>query len=86
MLWRGAACSILSLPRSDCLCVNAVQEFPDSTNRAGIGRNIIGKSGNGLVKITHKVYYEVIDYTKMLQDAKKRNRIFFDKLNLVDNR
>lgn len=35
---------------------------------------------------THKVYYEVIDYTKMLQDAKKRNRIFFDKLNLVDNR
>jgi len=38
------------------------------------------------VKFTHKVYYEVIDYTKMLQDAKKRNRIFFDKLNLVDNR
>jgi hypothetical protein len=35
---------------------------------------------------THKVYYEVIDYTKMLQDAKKRNRIFFDKLNLVSNR
>lgn len=35
---------------------------------------------------THKVYYEVIDYTKMLQDAKKRNRIFFDKLNLADNR
>lgn len=33
----------------------------------------------------HKVYYEVIDYTKMLSDAKKRNRIFFDKLNLVDN-
>src|SRR3546814_5806143 len=23
---------------------------------------------------THKVYYEVIDYTKMLQDARKRNR------------
>jgi hypothetical protein len=35
---------------------------------------------------THKVYYEVIDYTKMLQDAKKRNRIFFEKLNLVSNR
>lgn len=34
----------------------------------------------------HKVYYEVMDYTKMLGDAKKRNRIFFDKLNLVDNR
>jgi hypothetical protein len=33
----------------------------------------------------HKVYYEVIDYTKMLSDATKRNRIFFDKLNLVDN-
>jgi Histidine kinase-, DNA gyrase B-, and HSP90-like ATPase len=34
----------------------------------------------------HKVYYEVIDYTKMLSDATKRNRIFFDKLNLVENR
>jgi hypothetical protein len=33
----------------------------------------------------HKVYYEVIDYTKMLADAVKRNRLFFDKLNLVDN-
>jgi len=26
------------------------------------------------------VYYEVIDYTKMLQDAKSGTRIFFDKL------
>jgi hypothetical protein len=34
----------------------------------------------------HKVYYEVMDYTKMLSDATKRNRIFFEKLNLVDNR
>ncbi|RWQ22724.1 hypothetical protein [Mesorhizobium sp.] len=34
----------------------------------------------------HRVYYEVMDYGKMLSDAKKRNRIFFDKLNLVDNR
>ncbi|MDA9435688.1 hypothetical protein XH88_28630 [Bradyrhizobium sp. CCBAU 51627] len=30
-------------------------------------------------------YYEVIDYTKMLRDAKNRNRIFFEKLNLVSN-
>ena len=30
------------------------------------------------------VYYEVIDYNKMLRDATKRNRIFFDKLNVVD--
>lgn len=36
--------------------------------------------------MNHKVYFEVIDYTKMLSDATKRNRIFFDKLNLVDNR
>jgi hypothetical protein len=36
--------------------------------------------------INHRVYYEVMDYTKMLSDATKRNRIFFDKLNLVDNR
>ncbi len=34
----------------------------------------------------HRVYYEVMDYTKLLSDATKRNRIFFDKLNLVDNR
>ena len=27
-------------------------------------------------------YYEVISYTKLLGDAKKRNRILFDKLNL----
>ncbi|MDA9450764.1 MULTISPECIES: ATP-binding protein [unclassified Bradyrhizobium] len=30
-------------------------------------------------------YYEVIDYTKMLRDAKNRNRVFFEKLNLVNN-
>ena len=34
----------------------------------------------------YRVYYEVMDYGKMLSDAVKRNRIFFDKLNLVDNR
>lgn len=33
---------------------------------------------------THGVYFEVFDYNKMLRDAKKRNRIFFDKLNLVN--
>lgn len=27
-------------------------------------------------------YYEVVSYTKLLADAKKRNRILFDKLNL----
>jgi hypothetical protein len=32
---------------------------------------------------TYGVYYELIDYAKMLQDAKKRNRIFFEKLNLL---
>lgn len=34
----------------------------------------------------HRVHYEVMDYGKMLSDAKKRNRIFFDKLDLVGNR
>jgi hypothetical protein len=33
----------------------------------------------------HGVYFEVIDYNKMLRDATKRNRIFFDKLNLVSD-
>ncbi|WP_316192058.1 hypothetical protein [Bradyrhizobium sp. SZCCHNRI3018] len=32
---------------------------------------------------TYQAYYEVIDYNKLLSDAKKRNRIFFDKLNLL---
>jgi hypothetical protein len=31
-------------------------------------------------------YYEVIDYNKMLRDAKKRNRIFFQKLNIPQTR
>lgn len=35
--------------------------------------------------VNYKVYYEVVDYTKMLSDATKRNQHFFDKLNLVDN-
>ncbi|MGE0295001.1 MAG: ATP-binding protein [Hyphomonadaceae bacterium] len=30
-------------------------------------------------------YYEIVDYTKMLRDAKNRNRIFFEKLNVVNN-
>ncbi len=30
-----------------------------------------------------KAYYEVISYQKMLDDAKKRNRILFEKLNIV---
>lgn len=32
---------------------------------------------------TYSAYYEVIDYNKLLGDAKKRNRIFFDKLNVL---
>ena len=31
----------------------------------------------------HSVYYEVIDYGKLLSDSKRRNRIFFDRLNLM---
>jgi hypothetical protein len=29
-----------------------------------------------------RAYYEVISYAKLLDDAKKRNRILFDKLNV----
>jgi hypothetical protein len=32
---------------------------------------------------TRRVYYEVIDYNKLLREAEKRNRIFFDKLNIL---
>lgn len=41
--------------------------------------------GNGYFNF-HKdsrAYYEVIDYDKLLADGKKRNRIFFDKLNIA---
>jgi hypothetical protein len=34
---------------------------------------------------TRNVFYEVIDYNKLLREAEKRNRIFFDKLNIVEN-
>lgn len=30
----------------------------------------------------YQIYYEVIDYGKIVSDAKKRNRIFFDRLNI----
>lgn len=33
---------------------------------------------------TYAAYYEVIDYNKLLGDAKKRNRIFFEKINLLN--
>lgn len=32
------------------------------------------------------IYYEVIDYNKLLRDARKRNRVFFDRLNILGNR
>jgi hypothetical protein len=32
------------------------------------------------------VYYEVTDYNKLLRDAKQRNKIFFEKLNILGNR
>jgi hypothetical protein len=34
---------------------------------------------------TYAAYYEVIDYNKLLGDAEKRNRIFFDKINLLNS-
>jgi hypothetical protein len=34
----------------------------------------------------YNVYYEVVDYNKLLRDSQKRNRIFFDKLNILGNR
>lgn len=31
----------------------------------------------------HGVYYEVIDYGKLLSDSRRRNRIFFERLNIL---
>jgi len=33
-----------------------------------------------------RIFFEVIDYNKLLRDAKKRNRIFFDTLNIMGQR
>ena len=30
----------------------------------------------------YHVYTEILDYQKVIQDAKKRNEVFFDKFNL----
>jgi hypothetical protein len=30
------------------------------------------------------IYFEVIDYGRLLSDAKRRNRVFFERLNLMD--
>lgn len=42
------------------------------------GLSFYGYHGN------HGIYYEVIDYGRLLSDAKKRNRVFFERLNLMD--
>jgi hypothetical protein len=34
----------------------------------------------------YAVYYEIMDYNKLLRDAQKRNRVFFDKLNVLGNK
>ena len=31
----------------------------------------------------HRLYYEVVDYNKVLRDAERRNKMFFDKLNVL---
>lgn len=41
------------------------------------------KSGYFGFHRTHKIYFEIISYKKMIQDAKDRNKILFSKLNLV---
>ncbi|TIN07714.1 hypothetical protein [Mesorhizobium sp.] len=33
---------------------------------------------------TFGIYFEVIDYGRLLADAKRRNRVSFDRLNLMD--
>ncbi|TIN40433.1 MAG: hypothetical protein E5Y10_33600 [Mesorhizobium sp.] len=33
---------------------------------------------------TFGIYFEVIDYGRLLADAKRRNRVFFDRLNRMD--
>ncbi len=48
----------------------------------------LGPDGQGYFGFhrNYKIYYEVIDYNKLVRDAKKRNRIFFEKLNILGDR
>lgn len=43
-----------------------------------------GRSWYGYHK-NHEIYYEVIDYAKLVSDARKRNRIFFDRLQILSS-
>lgn len=45
-------------------------EMPDRQGFYGYNRN-------------HRIYYEVLDYSKVLADAKRRNMVLFDKLKLL---
>lgn len=54
----------------DVLLARDAQGTPDGLSYYGYHKNF-------------EIYFEVIDYTKLLTDARKRNRIFFDKLNLM---
>lgn len=45
-------------------------EMPDRQGFYGYNRN-------------HRIYYEVLDYSKVLTDAKRRNMVLFDKLKLL---
>lgn len=45
---------------------------------------VVLPDGNGYIGYhkTHKIYFQIISYKKMIQDAKDRNKILFDKLNI----
>ena len=45
---------------------------------------VVLPDGNGYIGYhkTHKIYFQIISYKKMIHDAKDRNKILFDKLNI----
>lgn len=45
---------------------------------------VVLPDGNGYIGYhkTHRIYFQIISYKKMIQDAKDRNKILFDKLNI----
>ena len=62
-------CDITPNLKADVLSSDA-QAMPDGLGFYGFNRNF-------------GVYYEVLEYGKVLEDAKKRNRILFERLKLV---
>lgn len=56
-----------------------LKEIAEDTGYLTISSDALGYFG---FHPKHHIYFEIISYKKMIQDAKDRNKILFDKLNI----